>query len=340
MSVTIKQISELCGVSRGTVDRVLNNRGKVRPETEQKVREVAERLGYTPNMAGKALAARKRDLVIGVALVAKGNAFFDDVLSGIRQAGRELADYGVRVSVHTMKGYDVSQQCRMIREVGRGVHALIVNPINDPQVAAEIDALTESGVCVITVNTDIENTRRLCYVGSDYIRGGETAGGMLGLLTGGKANVGIVTGSVKVLGHNQRIAGFRNVIRRKYPGIRVADIQETNDDDDQAFEMTGKMLRIQPEIDTIFIVAAGVMGVCRAVRNFRPQSNMAIVCFDKTPSSEQLLRAGMVKAIICQQPFTQGNKAVHLAYDYLVSGKKPEHDSFFMKSEIKIEENL
>ena len=75
MSVTIKQISELCGVSRGTVDRVLNNRGKVKPETEQKVREVAERLGYTPNMAGKALAARKRDLVIGVALVAKGNAF-------------------------------------------------------------------------------------------------------------------------------------------------------------------------------------------------------------------------------------------------------------------------
>ena len=76
MSVTIKQISELCGVSRGTVDRVLNNRGKVKPETEQKVREVADRLGYTPNMAGKALAARKRDLVIGVALVAKGNAFF------------------------------------------------------------------------------------------------------------------------------------------------------------------------------------------------------------------------------------------------------------------------
>ena len=36
----------------------------------------------------------------------------------------------------------------------------------------------------------------------------------------------------------------------------MADIQETNDDDDQAFEMTGKMLRIHPEIDTIFIVAA------------------------------------------------------------------------------------
>lgn len=340
MSVTIKQISELCGVSRGTVDRVLNNRGKVKPQTEQKVREVAERLGYTPNLAGKALAARKRDLVIGVALVAKGNAFFDDVLSGIRRAGRELSDYGVKVSVHTMKGYDTVQQCRMIREVGRNVNALIVNPINDTQVAAEINRLTEQGICVITINTDIENTKRLCYVGSDYIRGGETAGGMLGLLTGGNAKVGIVTGSVKVLGHNQRIAGFRNVIRRKYPGIQVADIQETNDDDDQAFEMTGKMLREHPEIDAVFIVAAGVKGVCRAVRCFHPEGDMTIVCFDRTPSSEQLLRAGVIKAIVCQQPFTQGNKAVHLAYDYLVSGKKPENDSFFMKNEIKIEENL
>ncbi len=340
MSVTIKQISELCGVSRGTVDRVLNNRGKVKPQTEQKVREVAQKLGYKPNMAGKALAARKRDLVIGVVLAARGNAFFDDVLEGIRGAGRELSDYGVSVNVHTMKGYDVNQQCKLIREIGRNVNALIVNPINDPKVASEINRLTECGVCVITLNTDIEGTQRLCYVGSDYILGGETAGGMLGLLTQGQAQVGIVTGSIKILGHNQRITGFRNIIRKKYPNIKVADIQQTNDDDDQAFIKTEEMLRIHPEIDTIFIVAAGVMGVCRAAQKFHPNNDMTIVCFDKTPSSEQMLKAGIVKAIVCQQPFTQGNKAVHLAYDYLVSGKKPGQDSFFMKSEIKIEENL
>ena len=32
--MTIKEIAKLCGVSRGTVDRVVNNRGKVKPETE------------------------------------------------------------------------------------------------------------------------------------------------------------------------------------------------------------------------------------------------------------------------------------------------------------------
>ena len=33
--VTIKEIAKLCGVSRGTVDRVLNDRGKVKPETRE-----------------------------------------------------------------------------------------------------------------------------------------------------------------------------------------------------------------------------------------------------------------------------------------------------------------
>ena len=39
--VTIKKIAELCGVSRGTVDRVLNERGRVKPETEEVVRQTA-----------------------------------------------------------------------------------------------------------------------------------------------------------------------------------------------------------------------------------------------------------------------------------------------------------
>ena len=47
MRVTIRQIAEESGVSRGTVDRVLNNRGKVRPEVEERVRKVAKELGYS-----------------------------------------------------------------------------------------------------------------------------------------------------------------------------------------------------------------------------------------------------------------------------------------------------
>ena len=68
MAVTIKQIAEMCGVSRGTVDRVLNNRGRVSEETARKVTEAVEALGYKPNAFGKALAMQKKKIRIGVIL--------------------------------------------------------------------------------------------------------------------------------------------------------------------------------------------------------------------------------------------------------------------------------
>ena len=43
--ITMKEIAALAGVSRGTVDRVINNRGSVNPETEQRVRSIIEALG-------------------------------------------------------------------------------------------------------------------------------------------------------------------------------------------------------------------------------------------------------------------------------------------------------
>ena len=46
MSVTIQQIAEKAGVSRGTVDRALNNRGRINPEVAAMVKRTAEEMGY------------------------------------------------------------------------------------------------------------------------------------------------------------------------------------------------------------------------------------------------------------------------------------------------------
>ena len=55
MSISIKDISRLSGVSTATVSRVLNNTGKVSPKTESQVKDVIARYGYTPNMIAKGL---------------------------------------------------------------------------------------------------------------------------------------------------------------------------------------------------------------------------------------------------------------------------------------------
>ncbi len=45
MAVTLQQIAEAAGVSRGTVDRALNNRGRIRPEVEEKIKKIAREMG-------------------------------------------------------------------------------------------------------------------------------------------------------------------------------------------------------------------------------------------------------------------------------------------------------
>lgn len=338
MAVTIKKIAQVSGVSRGTVDRVLNNRGKVSREAEELVRRTAAELGYTPNQAGKALAARKKKFVVGIILCSEGIEFYDEVLSGIEKAEREASEYGVKVCLKTMKGYDIKRQLALVESMEGSVNCLILNAINDEEIAEKINALYEKGIFVVTINTDVENSRRICFVGPDFIKSGETACGMIGLLTGGQAHVGLATGSVKILGHNQRLTGFRNICKSKYPELKVVDIIETEDDDATAYERTARMLAEHPEIEAIYIAAAGPAGVCRAVEESGRE--LVLVANDCTPTIRRLIQSGEVKASICQQPFTQGYQSLTIAVRTLVSGTLPEKDNYIVENEIRICENL
>lgn len=334
---TIKKIAELTGVSRGTVDRVLNHRGNVKFETAVKVLEMAKATGYTPNRAARALAARKKGIRLGALICSEGNHFFDDLLGALKSEAEHCSDYSLKMTLKTMKGYDVSTQLVLLDELQKdNIHALMLTPINDPAIARRIDELCESGIAVIAVNVDIENSRRLCYVGSDYIQSGRTACGMMGLITQGHARVGIVTGSIRLLGHNQRIAGFSQLCKQRYTDIMVVDIVESNDDDIQAYAVTKQMLADHPDINALYITAGGVYGACRAAQE--SGRSLTIISFDDIPSTREMLRAGVISATICQQPDVQGALPVELLVRLLVEGKKPDKDFYCTKIEIKTRE--
>ena len=75
MSVTIKEIAAMAGVSRGTVDKVLNHRPGVKKETKEKVLKIAKEMNYQPNFLGKALVQSKDPLKIGIILTPEYNPY-------------------------------------------------------------------------------------------------------------------------------------------------------------------------------------------------------------------------------------------------------------------------
>ena len=342
MAVTIRQIAAAAGVSRGTVDRVLHNRPGVKPEIAEHVRKIADDLGFLPNRAGKILAARKQPIKIGCFLPGVGNLFFDDVVKGYRKAEAELADFGVSLVVKSVRGYDAQTHIDSIGElVAQGCSALCLSTLDIPRIRDTVNGLIDSGIPVVAVNTDLSHTRRLCYVGCDYLQAGRTAAGLLSLMPPRETlNLLIVTGSLNMKGHNERIRGFSTTLRKKGVAYRLVDVFESLDNDDYAYEMALKTLKEHPEINCVYIVAAGVAGVCRAIVELGRQKKLTVLSYDEIEPTRQLIRDGVIDFTIGQEPAEQGYRAIQILFDYFMSDRRLAPKNHITETVIKIKENL
>lgn len=337
---TIKEIAELAGVSRGTVDRVLNHRGFVNADTEKKVLEIASLLNYQPNKAGMALAAQKKKYVIGILLFSEENPFFDAVTLGINQKLEELSIYGCTILMRRIP-FDLDAQLKTIDALREeGIHGLILSPYNAPQIQLKIDELWEAGIPCVTVNTDIPNSKRIAYVGSDYLKCGRVAANLLQLVGSGIIRLGIVTGSHNILCHEERIHGFSDYVKTNKLPVQIVDIRENGDDDYQSYDVVSSMLSEHPEINALYFTAAGVFGGCRAIQNSTLQKQPVVITFDAVPSTIEMLKEGIVTATICQHPEEQGARSLALLVDYLLTNKLPEQPLVHMDLEIKVKESF
>ncbi|HWI64497.1 MAG TPA: LacI family DNA-binding transcriptional regulator [Symbiobacteriaceae bacterium] len=82
MSPTIRDVAKSAGVGLGTVSRVLNNSGYVKPETRERVLQAAEELGFVPNMVARSLV-RKSTSTIGLVIPDITNPFFPAITRGV-----------------------------------------------------------------------------------------------------------------------------------------------------------------------------------------------------------------------------------------------------------------
>jgi LacI family transcriptional regulator len=340
LSITISKIAQLAGVSRGTVDRVLNNRGNVKPELQVKIKKIATELGYKPNALAKALVTRKKKYLIGIIINSVGNHFFDDVLVGIEAAKTDISDYGITVIIKKVKGYNANEQLNLIDDlIADGVNAIALTPINDSVIAQKLKSIVQS-IPIVAFNNDIEQAQRLAFVGCDYFKSGKTAGELMGKITERPCHVGIITGSLKMLGHNKRIEGFSQIIKNEYSAIQIADIVENNDDEQTSYEVTKQLLITHKDITALYFTAGGVEGGIKAVCELNLSHKLKIITFDATPVVISNIEKSIIDFTICQQPYMQGYTSVKVLSDYLVSGITPANENIYLDIEIKLKSNL
>ncbi len=335
---TIKEIARLSGVSRGTVDRVLNNREGVSEETAARVKAIAKQLGYKPNKAGMALAAQKKKYLIGIIVFSRKNPFFDKVIEGFTERAEELAFFGCEVTVKRVAYHPEAQLSAIEACVEEGVQGLIITPYNDSKVCKKLNSLIDNGIPVITVNSDAENVRRIAYVGSDYYNSGSAAGALMQLMTHDKVNIGIILGDRNILCHSQREAGFRERLAED-GRFNIVCCEENYDDDLKSFEIVSNMLNNHPEINGLYFTAAGVYGGCRAIQERAIGRDIRVITHDDVPTTIDMLDKGIITATICQEPEWQGARSLEIMFNYLSSQEPIDIRSYYYAQlNIKIRE--
>ena len=88
-------------------------------------------------------------------------------------AERDYSDYGIKLNIREIKGYNTRDIIKAVSDLPQDTKNVILTPVEDEALCKKIDEMTDSGINVITLSSDISDSKRLTYVGCDYLKSGE-----------------------------------------------------------------------------------------------------------------------------------------------------------------------
>lgn len=341
MSVTIQQIAEAAGVSRGTVDRALNDRGRISPEVSDRIKALADEMGYVPK-SKRQMSVSKKKIKIGVVTQLSKSSFMLEINRGIRRAGEELADRGIELLVKEGFSVDEEEQLNAIDElVRKGIQGLAVMPVDCESIRMKLNQLIEKReIPVVTFNSDIVGTKRSCFVGMDNRKSGKTAAGLMGIATGGVGKVLVITGYFSSNVSNTRLDGFVEELKNAYPRLELAGVQGSFDDAEEVEKIIVNTMLNVPGINGLFVISGGQAGIEKAFETLKLERRPHTIIYDLTPKNKVVLEKNVADFLIDQNGYIQGYEPPIILADILLKKRFPEREYLYTDINIKTKYNL
>jgi LacI family transcriptional regulator len=315
----IHLIAEMANVSIGTVDRALHGRGGIKDTTRQRILQVARQIGYTPNLAARALSVAKASARIGVCMPREIHFFYDQLWSGVLEESRRLGQLGIQFvnrPVQTLGQEDTAAFKELLQS---GVDGIILTAGNPKDLTPLINDAEEKGIPVVCVSTDAPESRRSTVVCVEPWLNGCLAGELMGKLLPPGSKVAVVVGMLTAEDHRKKTDGFSDAFPRHCPGGKIAAVVEGHEDEDESFQKTFDLLRRIPTISGLYVNTVNCMPVCRALGARGLAGKIKLITTDLFAEMSSYFQKGTITASIYQQPHRQGQMAVRILADHLTN---------------------
>jgi LacI family transcriptional regulator len=315
MSVTIRDVARLAGVSVATVSRVLNASAPVRDATRARVLEVARELRFSPNSAARTLS-RQRAGALGVILPDLYGEFFSELLRGIDQEAQR-AHHSLLVSSSHHDSRGIGTAVRAMR--GRVDGLLVMAPDVSAPLLAEV---LPAGVPTVLLNGPAVDAD-VYEITVDNFGGARAM--TRHLLALGHVRIGFIAGAAQNHEARERERGYLAALRDAgLPGETALEVRG-DFTEDGGWRGARELLALRTPPSVIFAandaMAVGALSALREAGVSVP-GQVAVVGFDDIPVARFLnppltsVRVGIA---------TLGERAAALLLAALAERSPPGH---------------
>jgi LacI family transcriptional regulator len=330
-NIRILDIAEKAGVSIGTVDRVLHERGEVSQDTRERILKIIKEFDYRPNILASSLASKKVITIASLIPWAPNkDAYWTKPQEGIEKAIGQLKHYGVVLKEFYFKTEDsgtFTTEAEKILEISPD--GVLLAPWVKRESLKFTKALDQKGIPYVFIDSTLKEASPISFIVQNSYQSGFLAAKLLdyGIKEQGTVLLIHITKALENANHLlQREKGFMdyfkstNERKHKILHLEVAGRES---------EINEKLLNIGIKVESIDAVFVTNSKVHLAVACFNHLSKgPKIIGYDLIKKNIDLLNQGKIDFLLCQKPESQGFVATNLLFDHIVRKEKVESENY------------
>lgn len=320
--IKISDIAKKAGVSAGTVDRVIHNRGRVSPEKKAMVEKAIEELQYKPNLTARALVSRKQLNICAILPENTKGQYWYSIEQGIDRAVENL-DYS---NLHCEKIYFDQYSLESFRSAianlkkKENVNGVILATHFEEEIKALSKYLDDIGVLYVFLDSNIEGCNELAYFGLDAYDSGAMSAELTLNITPSEGKVLLVDFIVKdgdrLTQSVKRSEGFVHYFEKTGQKNRLVYFEfDVNHHDTDL--LLDRLFEENPLIKTLVTLNSRSYYLADYLSG-RNIKDVKLMGFDLIEKNVEYLKERTITFLISQHPQKQGYSAVEALFNSII----------------------
>lgn len=317
---TIKDIAQLAGVSKGTIDRVIHNRGNVAKDVEDKVRQLLADIDYQPNLIARNLKNNRIYQISALLPDPKKDAYWEVCSDGIQQALSEFSAFDIRLNTFLFDPTDTQSFMEHHEYLLESAPDMILMvPLFYKEAKTALEHYKALNIQVCTFNNQIDASIA-SFIGQDLYQSGRVAAKLMhSIIEKGDMAIIHIDEKYKNAVHMQQkekgfksyfedLNGFKDVILK-------CKIKYTETED-----KLRDFLKDHPHLTGIFVTNSKAFHVARLLES-ENKGHIKLVGYDLLAENVHYLKDGVIDFLIHQNPRQQAYLGLKFLIENLVFEK-------------------